>query len=69
MNEIRVVNPKSEWYQKWIGNVDDKLLCLQDAKGEFILDSVDERTMKYINNNLLDRVWVNHLIFVTLVRQ
>ena len=23
--------------------------------------------MKYINNNLLDRVWVNHLIFVTLV--
>lgn len=59
--------PKSEWYKQWNEKIDIKLLCLQNNRKEFLLDKVDERLLKYINNNCLNTVWVNHLLFGVLV--
>lgn len=59
--------PKSEWYQQWNGKIDIKLLCLQNNRKEFLLDKVDERLLYYIDNNCIETVWVNHLLFGVFV--
>jgi len=34
--------------------MDTKLMCLQNSRGEFLIDNVDERSIKYLNNNCLE---------------
>lgn len=42
-------------------------MCLKNSKGEFLIEKVDERIIKYINNNCLECVWRNQLLLITLI--
>jgi len=59
--------PTTEWYQKWIGKMDTKLMCLQNSGGEILIDKIDERIMKYLHNNCLKYDWRNHLLLAVLI--
>ncbi|KZR59358.1 site-specific integrase [Pseudobacillus badius] len=60
--------PDTEWYHKLKGKVDKELLHLKDARGVFLLDKIDERTLKYFTNHCINKSWANHLLFGMLVR-
>ncbi|WP_047155524.1 site-specific integrase [Aneurinibacillus tyrosinisolvens] len=60
--------PTSEWYPKFEGKVDEHILHLQDARGMFLLDKVNERILKYFYNNCIAKPWSNHILFTTLVQ-
>ncbi|MEY9976701.1 hypothetical protein [Lysinibacillus sp. RC79] len=51
MNDMTQELPSTEYYEKWIGKMDAKLMCLQNSRGEFLIDNVEERNIKYLNNN------------------
>lgn len=67
MTKTAEATPETEWYQKWRGKVDKELLHLQNTRGKFLLDKVDERILKYYNKNCIDKVWGNHLLLGMLV--
>lgn len=60
-------NPQSPFYEQLLGEVDDQLLHLQDARGIFLLDKVHERNMNYYIRNIVDKPWNNHLFLLILV--
>ena len=47
--------------------MDTKVMCLQNSRGEFLIDKVDERILKYLNNNCLSFGWENQLLLITLI--
>ena len=59
--------PTTKWYQIWFDKMDMKLMCLQNSRDEFLIDKIDERIMKYLNNNSLDFDWRNHLLLIALI--
>jgi hypothetical protein len=64
---VTSVTPNSPFYQQLLGNVDDQILHLQDARGTFFLDKLDERPLKYFVNQVRDKPWNNHLLLGMLV--
>lgn len=61
------LRPVTDWYDKWLGTMDTKLMCLQNNRGEYLIDKLDERVFKYMNNNCLTYDWKNHLLLITLI--
>ncbi|MCM3342572.1 hypothetical protein M3650_29105 [Paenibacillus sp. MER TA 81-3] len=59
--------PESEYYSTLQGKVDDNILDLQDVRGVFLLDKVNERNIKYFINQIMDMPWCNHLLLYMLV--
>lgn len=47
--------------------MDTKLMCLQNSRSEFLIDKVDERILKYLNNNCLNLDWKNHFLLIILI--
>ncbi|MGY3186904.1 site-specific integrase [Lysinibacillus sp. TE18511] len=67
MNETTQVRPKTEWYDKMLGQMDTRLMCLQNNSGEFLIDQLDERVLKYLYNNCLTFDWKNQLLLIALI--
>ncbi|WP_427110283.1 site-specific integrase [Lysinibacillus xylanilyticus] len=67
MNETIQQLPATEWYKFWQGKMDDKIMLLQNNRDEYLIDKIDERTMKYLNNNCLKYDWRNHLLLIALI--
>ena len=63
------LRPATEWYDKWLGKMDTKLMCLKNGRSEFLIDKVDERILKYINNNCLNFDWKNHILLIILIEK
>nr|WP_318241030.1 site-specific integrase [Ureibacillus galli] len=59
--------PKSPFYEQLLGKVDEQLLHLQDARGIYLLDKINERNMNYYIRNVVDKPWNNHLLLSVLV--
>lgn len=47
--------------------MDTKLMCLKNGRSEFLIDKVDQRNLKYLNNNCLNFDWKNHLLLIILI--
>ncbi|MES5844487.1 MULTISPECIES: site-specific integrase [unclassified Bacillus cereus group] len=62
-------SPKSPFYNELAGKVDEYILHLQDSKGVFILDKIDETPVKYFINQCLNTPWKNHLLLVMLINR
>lgn len=67
MTETTQLKPKTEWYEKMIGHFDTQLMCLQNYKGELLIDKLDERLLKYLYNNCLTCDWKNQLLFIAFI--
>ncbi|TQR30103.1 site-specific integrase [Lysinibacillus sphaericus] len=67
MDEITQSRPKTEWYDKMLGQMDTRLMCLQNNKVEFLIDKLDERVLKYLYNNCLTFDWKNQLFLIALI--
>lgn len=67
MNDTTQVRPVTSWYDEWFTKVDTKLLCLQNSRGEFLLDKVNERNLKHLNSTCIDKLWFPQLLLITLV--
>lgn len=59
--------PNSAFYTELLGKVDGKILHLQDARGVFLLDKLEQKNVKYFSNQCLDTPWKNHLLLGILV--
>lgn len=59
--------PKSPFYVQFLGKVDDQLLHLQDARGIFLLDKVNEENLNYYIRNVAEKPWNNHILLCILV--
>ncbi|HDX9578101.1 TPA: site-specific integrase [Bacillus pseudomycoides] len=59
--------PTSPFYNELIGKVDEYLLHLQDNRGVFLLDKLDEAPAKYFLNQCLDTPWQNQLLLHMLI--
>lgn len=62
------VKPESEHYSTLQGKVDDNILHLQNARGMFLLDNVNERNIKYFINQIIEMPWRNHLLLAVLIQ-
>ncbi|WP_313372998.1 MULTISPECIES: hypothetical protein [Lysinibacillus] len=69
MNETTQLKPKTEWYDKMLGQMDTRLMCLQNNKSEFLMDKLDERLLKYLYNNCLTSDWKNQLLLIVLIEE
>jgi hypothetical protein len=58
---------QSPFYEQLVGRVDEQLLHLQDVRGEYLLDKVIDRNMKYYVRNVVDKPWNNHILLAVLV--
>ena len=67
MTDTTQLRPATEWYDKWLGKMDTKLMCLKNGRNEFLIDKVDQRNLKYLNNNCLNFDWKNHLLLIILI--
>lgn len=47
--------------------MDTNLMCLKNGRSEFLIDKVDQRNLKYLNNNCLNFDWKNHLLLIILI--
>lgn len=47
--------------------MDTRLMCLQNHRGEFIIDKLDERLLKYLYDNCLNFDWKNQLLLIALI--
>ncbi|MDP5276201.1 site-specific integrase [Chengkuizengella axinellae] len=65
--EITTVKSNSPFYQQLLNKVDNQVLHLQDIRGTFILDKVDEKNLNYFVNNVIDKPWNNHLLLIMFV--
>lgn len=59
--------PTSPFYNELIGKVYEHLLHLQDNRGVFLLDKLDEAPVKYFLNQCLDTPWQNQLLLYMLI--
>ena len=59
--------PTSLFYNELIGKVDEHLLHLQDNRGVFLLDKLDEAPVKYFLNHCIDTPWQNQLLLYMLI--
>ncbi|WP_205169982.1 site-specific integrase [Bacillus pakistanensis] len=53
--------PKSPFYLNLKEKVDENILLIQDARGDFLLDKLHEQSIKYFLNYCLNKPWTNHL--------
>lgn len=67
MTETKKLSPETDFYTKWLGKMDAKLMCLQNNRNEYLIDKIDERILKYLNNNCLEKDWKNQLLLIALV--
>ncbi|WP_339262123.1 site-specific integrase [Lysinibacillus sp. FSL K6-3209] len=67
MTETAQLRPETEWYDKMLGQMDTRLMCLQNNRGEFLFDKLDERVLKYLHNNCLTFEWKNQLLLIALI--
>lgn len=67
MTETTQLRPETVWYDKMFGQMDTRLMCLQNNRGEFLIDKLDERLLKYLYNNCLKFDWKNQLLFIALI--
>ncbi|MBX8943463.1 site-specific integrase [Lysinibacillus sp. K60] len=67
MTETTQLRPKTEWYDKMLGQMDTRLICLQNSRSEFLIDKLDERVLKYLYRNCLTFDWKDQLLFIALV--
>ncbi|MGE7090872.1 hypothetical protein ACQKII_05300 [Lysinibacillus sp. NPDC048646] len=67
MTETKQLSPETEFYTKWLGIMDTKLMCLQNNRNEYLIDKIDERIIKYLSNNCLEKDWKNQLLLIALV--
>ncbi|MBQ0140252.1 MAG: site-specific integrase [Kurthia sp.] len=49
------------------GQMDTRLMCLQNNRGEFLIDKLDERVLKYLHNSCLTFEWKNQLLLIALI--
>lgn len=42
-------------------------MCLKNGRSEFLIDKVDQRNLKQLNNNCLNFDWKNHLLLIILI--
>ena len=49
------------WKNGYKANVSAK------CRSEFLIDKVDERILKYLNNNCLNFDWKNHILLIILI--
>ncbi|MEB8650028.1 site-specific integrase [Bacillus cereus] len=54
--------PISPFYNELIGKVDEHILHLQDNRGLFLLDKLDEKPIKYLLGYCLNTLWKNQLL-------
>jgi hypothetical protein len=59
--------PHSPFYEQLLGKVDEHLLHLQDTRGTFLLDKINEKNLNYYLNQLVDMPWNDHLLLSILV--
>ncbi|MED1596216.1 MULTISPECIES: tyrosine-type recombinase/integrase [Bacillus] len=59
--------PTSPFYNELIGKVYEHFLHLQDNRGVFLLDKLDESPVKYFLNQCLDTPWQNQLLLYMLI--
>ena len=64
---ISTIIPQSPFYQQLLDKVDEQILHLQDARGIFLLDKVNEKNLKYYINQVVDKPWNNHLLLAMLI--
>lgn len=69
MTETTQLKPKTEWYDKMLGQMDTRLMCLQNNRGEFLIDKLDERLLKYLYNSCLTFNWKNQLLLLALTEK
>nr|WP_221680418.1 site-specific integrase [Lysinibacillus sp. K60] len=50
-----------------LGQMDTRLICLQNSRSEFLIDKLDERVLKYLYRNCLTFDWKDQLLFIALV--
>ncbi len=67
MTETTQLRPKTEWYDKMLGQMDTRLMCLQNNRGEFLIDKLDEQVLKYLYKNCLTCDWKNQLLLIALI--
>lgn len=67
MIETTQLKPKTEWYDKMLGQMDTRLMCLQNKRSEFLIDKLDERVLKYLHNSCLTFEWKNQLLLIVLI--
>ncbi|MFE6797738.1 site-specific integrase, partial [Paenibacillus chitinolyticus] len=69
MTETTQLKPKTEWFDKMLGQMDTRLMCLQNNRGEFLIDKLDGRLLKYLYNNCLTFDWKNQLLLLVLIEK
>ncbi|HFK1475674.1 site-specific integrase [Bacillus pacificus] len=57
-----IKTPDSPYYEDLLGEVDEEILHLQDARGVFLLDKVPEKPINYFLNQCLNKPWKNHIL-------
>nr|WP_107842083.1 tyrosine-type recombinase/integrase [Metasolibacillus meyeri] len=50
-----------------LGQMDTRLMCLQNNRGEFLIDKLDERVLKYLYRNCLAFDWKDQLLLIALI--
>lgn len=66
MSTLLKSRPSTAWYSQLLDKVDNQILHLQDARGLFLLDKLDERNLTFFTRQVLDKPWENHLMLVIL---
>ncbi|MBG9455338.1 integrase [Lysinibacillus sphaericus] len=61
------LRPVTAWYNEWFKKVDSKLLCIQNSRGEYLLDKANERNLKHLNFTCIDKIWFPQLLLITLI--
>jgi len=59
---VLINKPQSPFYEQLLGKVDNQLLHLQDARGTFYLDKIDETNLNHYIRNVAEKPWNNHLL-------
>lgn len=67
MAETTLLKPKTEWFDKMLGQMDTRLMCLQNNRGEFLIDKLDEGMLNYLHNSCLTFEWKNQLMLIALI--
>lgn len=66
MSNVLGARPSTPWYSQYLGKVDEQILHLQDARGLFLMDKLDDRNLTFFTRQVLDKPWANHLMLAIL---
>lgn len=66
MSNVLEARPSTPWYSQLVDKIDRQILHLQDARGLFLLDKLDDRNLKFFTRQVLDKSWANHLMLAIL---